>query len=645
MTDLFPITSEQLILMLGFLLITVASNQIARVFQQVKLPLITGLLFTGILSGPYVLGLIPIAVKVELDFINEIALAYIAFAAGAELYLNELRSKLRTIQIISIVQSIVGFLLGVGLVYLVLDFIPFAASLPTKAKWAISMLMATLFIAPSPASIIAVISELRAKGPFTQTVLGVIMAKDFIVVVLFAIVLSIAKPMVSNTVFEFSSLGFLALELALSFLLAFLVGKFLHWILRFGRNKWVKTILVLVLGFLNYEFSDFAKAFSLSQIGHELYFEPLLICLIASFYVSNYTAYRAEFIKILQDISLYVYVAFFTLTGASMNLDLLSQVLLISLVLFLMRLVTILVGALLGSALAKEPTNFYKVSWMPYVAQAGVALGLVTVIAGEFPEWGSNFATISIAVIILNQLVGPPLISKAIGIVGEDRRKAVSGHDGIRDAIIFGYESQSVALARQLKEKGWDVQIATKLSKGSIEEPDNIKIIYDINGFTREEFLQMNADKTEAIVTMLSDEENLKICETAYQHFGTRDIIVRLNHRQNYEKFLALGAKIVDPSTAIVSLLDHFVRSPQATSLLLGMEKGQDTRDIEVMNSDIHGLPLRDLRLPSDVIILSIMRGGQTIISHGYTRLRARDIVTVVGSIKSLDEVQLKFER
>ncbi|MEP2609610.1 MAG: TrkA C-terminal domain-containing protein, partial [Cyclobacteriaceae bacterium] len=234
----------------------------------------------------------------------------------------------------------------------------------------------------------------------------------------------------------------------------------------------------------------------------------------------------------------------------------------------------------------------------------------------------------------------------AIFRIGEDRSKG-SGYedDGIKDAIIFGFESQSVALANQLRDNGWEVQIATRLQEGSIDEPEGVKIFYGLKEFDKAEFDAMDAHKTEAIVTMLSDEENLKICETAYHHFGTRDLIVRLNHRYNYDKFLSLEAKIVDPSTAIVSLLDHFVRSPQATSLLLGMEKGQDSRDIEINNPDIHGLPLRDLRLPGDVIILSIIRGGQTIITHGYTRLRIKDIVTVVGSIKSLDQVQLKFEK
>ena len=120
-------------------------------------------------------------------------------------------------------------------------------------------------------------------------------------------------------------------------------------------------------------------------------------------------------------------------------------------------------------------------------------------------------------------------------------------------------------------------------------------------------------------------------------------MIVRLTDRIYTDRFLELGVKVVDPSMAIVNLLDHFVRSPQATSLLLGMETGQDTRDLELLNKDLHGIALRNLRLPPDVIILSIKRSGHMIISHGYTRLRSGDVVTFVGSNESLEQLSSKF--
>jgi Trk K+ transport system NAD-binding subunit len=211
-----------------------------------------------------------------------------------------------------------------------------------------------------------------------------------------------------------------------------------------------------------------------------------------------------------------------------------------------------------------------------------------------------------------------------------------------RDAIIFGIESQSVALANQLEKHNW---------KSRLVSLDNIKPAGSndfeiINNFvpSLDNFKKLNFDKTEAIVLMLTDEKNYKIAEMIYENIGTKDVIVRLNKRENFEKFHNLGALIIEPTTAMVSLLDHFVRSPNAASLLLGMEEGQDTMDIEIKNKDIHGLRIRELRLPTDLIILSIKRRGQQLMTHGYTRLRLGDEITLVGSPKSLEDIKFKFD-
>jgi len=62
-------------------------------------------------------------------------------------------------------------------------------------------------------------------------------------------------------------------------------------------------------------------------------------------------------------------------------------------------------GGIFGVIAAKDDKKYIFISWMPYVTQAGVALGLTTLIASEFPAWGYEFQTIIIAIIVLNQLV------------------------------------------------------------------------------------------------------------------------------------------------------------------------------------------------------------------------------------------------
>lgn len=637
---------EVILLIAGFVIISIAANQIAKTFQRIRLPLITGLIVTGIIAGPYVIGLVPTTAKVHLNFINEIALAFIAFAAGAELYLRELRSRINSIKWNTFGQLVVTFILGTILVFFCSSYIPYMGDLSNAAKISISMITAAVFVARSPASAIAVINELRAKGPYVQTVMGVTVVKDFLVIVLFSICLSLSQVLIAGQEFKYIEILILLLELMLSFGIGFYVyGYLLKTALKWRIRRISKTILVLLIGYSAYLLSAKVGEYTAVQFDHKIFLEPLLMCILASFHVTNYSRARPEFLKILEDVSIPVYVAFFTLTGASFSLNVIGEVIGVALILFVIRIVTMIIGGYTGGLLAKDPMKFNHLGWMPYITQAGVALGLATVVANEFPGWGEQFATVIIALIVINQFIGPPLFKWAIHQVGEDRSRApVPEFDGIRDAIIVGYESQSVALARQLMENGWEVQIVTKKEKGSFEEPEGLKIAY-FKEFSHKEFLEIDADKSEAIVLMLSDSENLSIAEMIYQKIGTKDVIVRLNQRYNSEKFHALGALIVDPSTAIVSLLDHFVRSPQAASLLLGMEKGQDTRDIELLNPDLHGITLRDLRLPADIIILSVVRGGQTIITHGYTRLRIKDTLTAVGSIKSLDQMQLKFDK
>ncbi|MFQ5737693.1 MAG: TrkA C-terminal domain-containing protein [Acidobacteriota bacterium] len=119
---------------------------------------------------------------------------------------------------------------------------------------------------------------------------------------------------------------------------------------------------------------------------------------------------------------------------------------------------------------------------------------------------------------------------------------------------------------------------------------------------------------------------------------------MRLNDRSNFNRFHELGALIVDPTTAIVSLMDHFVRSPSAASLLLGMGGDQDVIDLEVRNPDLHGLTLRDLRMPLDTLVLSVRRGDQPLVSHGFTRIKRGDWLCVLGPSESLEQVMARFD-
>ena len=69
-------------------------------------------------------------------------------------------------------------------------------------------------------------------------------------------------------------------------------------------------------------------------------------------------------------------------------------------------------------------------------------------------------------------------------------------------------------------------------------------------------------------MTLLGDDENLAVCELAFQHFGTESLVVRLEDRTKQPKFEELGAMIVEPSTQLwsASWISSYVHHPQPRS-------------------------------------------------------------------------------
>ena len=629
---------------MGFAVIALASKQIGLYFVKASLPLISGFLFAGILVGPYVLNLITLEAVENLRFVDEVSLAFIAFAAGNELYLKDLKDRFKSIQWVGTSLVASTFTLGSLAAFFLSEFIPFMQTMPATGRVAVSILAGSILVARSPSSAIAVINELRAKGPFTKTVLGVTVMTDVVVITLFAVNISIADALLTGLSFDIRFILLLLIELSLSILLGYILGKVFMIVLSFRVNSKIKTVLILTAGYGIYILSAGIRHTSHNHLPFDILVEPLLICMIGGFIVTNYCKCRMEFSKILYDTGPPVFIAFFTLTGASLTLDVLITTWPIALVLFFVRCGTIFVGSFTGGVLAGDPMKYNRVSWMAYITQAGVGLGLAKAVVVEFPEWGVPFATIIIAVIVLNQVVGPPLLKRAISLTGEDHSRA-EGPElyDTREAIIFGLESQSMALAHLLKSNGWEVKIAaTGINQKDIE--DSKVEICPIPDLTQNALNQINAGQAEAIITMMSDDENYHICELAYENFGTSILVVRLNNQADFKRFHELGALVVDPGTAIVHLLDQFVRSPSAASLLLGMEENQNVLELELRNPNLHGLALRDLRLPLNTIILSVRRHGQMLISHGYTRLKVGDWVTIVGPPESLKEVELRFD-
>ena len=168
--------------------------------------------------------------------------------------------------------------------------------------------------------------------------------------------------------------------------------------------------------------------------------------------------------------------------------------------------------------------------------------------------------------------------------------------------------------------------------------------VHHISEISLANMVGLDLSQADAIVTFLPDEESYQLCELIYEEFGTNTMVALLDDRVNFDRFYELGVNVVEPQTAVVSLLEHFVRAPVGASLLLGMDGIQDVVDIKLRTPDLNNIRIRDLNLPLDVLILSVSRKNQTIISHGYTKLRVGDKVTIVGPEEKLAEVMARFD-
>ncbi len=639
---------QLIVILAGFGLVALASKEIGRLFQHMRMPLISGFLLCGILAGPFVLGLISEDAPQKLRFLDQICLGFIALAAGAELSIKELRGRLGSIAWVTAGLVLTTFTLGSCALFLLSAYIPFMQSLPVAGRIAVSILGGAILVARSPSSAIAVVTELRAKGRFTQTVLGVTVLMDVVVITLFALNSSVAGALFTDMGIDIGFVPLLATELVLAIGLGYALGKFLQLLLLVNMPRQFKAALLIGAGFSVFVLSSLLRSVSLEHAGHAILFEPLLVCMLGGFFVTNFTDYRAEMRRATHDIGPAVFIVFFTLTGASLDLHVLATTWTIAVILFLVRIVAIAIGTFTAGTLAGDPARNNRISWMAYITQAGIGLGLAKQAAAEFPECGLPFATILTAVIVLNQIAGPPFFKWAIQIAGEAHKKAdPHTFDGARDTIIFGLEDQSVALAKQLLSHGWNVRIASRMAMDleamHIEEAE--VDIRPIENLTIEALRSLAADKAEALVLMLSDEENLQICEMAYEHLGTEVVVVRVHDRTNFQQFHDLGALVVEPSTAIVGLMENFVRSPDATSIMMGMEEGQDIVGLAMLNPDLHGTLIRDVGLPLDIHLLAIRRHGRFVVVGGYNPLNMGDHVTLAGSVESLEKVALLFEQ
>jgi Kef-type K+ transport system membrane component KefB len=407
-------------LILGFMLL--AAYCIGFILEQMRLPRITGYIFAGLLLGPYFFKFYSKESVDALGFLNSLALAFIAFCAGGELKLANIRNKLKSILFLVVGATSVVFVGVTMIVFAISNFIPFMSGQEPVIRLVVSAIFGVIAVARSPSSTIAIISETKAKGNYTDTVLSVTIAPDVVIIILFAVVISACEVLiVGGSAISLSFLLELIGEIATAFALGFFLGKGIVFLIE--KVKVEFPIVITAMGFFVIKFSHLLGDY-LHEI-HEinLHLEPLLICMAAGFTVQNFSKHGTTFLERMDRVSLPIYIAFFAVTGASIAVDVLKTAWFLGLIIVISRIIMFYVGCYFSGRLSGDPPEIFKNTWLGFITQAGVSLGLLAEVVRRFPEIGVPIQTILIASITLNQVIGPVAFKYALFKVGEAKIK------------------------------------------------------------------------------------------------------------------------------------------------------------------------------------------------------------------------------
>ena len=379
------IVSIAFMLFIGFLM--------TRVTKKLKLPNVTAYIITGILLGPYCLKLIPVNIINGMDFLSDIALAFIAFSTGEFFKFEVLKKNGMKVVWITILESLAASLL----VFIVTFFI-------LHLELAFSVVLAALAAATAPASTVMTIHQTGAKGDFVDTLLQVVALDDIVGLLLYSMAISIAVASQTGEGINVTNIIMPILSNIGVLVIGGIFGVFLKLLM--PKKRSTDNRLIITVGLL----------FAFCGICAMLDLSPLLGCMAMGTVYINITDNNKLF-KQINYFSPPILLLFFVRSGLNFKLDALinssasigtTPLLAVGVLYFLVRIVGKYVGAFLGCLWTKKDKKVRNYLGLALVPQAGVAIGLAALGARTLGgEVGVALETIILASSVLYELIGP----------------------------------------------------------------------------------------------------------------------------------------------------------------------------------------------------------------------------------------------
>jgi len=374
---------------------------------KLHIPRVVGYLVLGLIIGPEILGLIPREFVNNSYIITDLALSIIAVLVGARLKTSALKGSAKEVVYITLFQSMVTFAVvasGFILIGNLLD-------LPSGHIVFISLLLGGIATATAPATPLALVHELRAKGNFTSTLLAVVAGDDAVALIMFTLALSIGASLSVGEVFEWQYLIHAFVVVLFTILLGVVAGVTNTMIEKiFTHHKGMETISTLGLIFILYSISEHWKL------------EPLLSAMVMGVVMvntsPNFDLVEKEIDGHLMEL---IFMLFFIMSAMHLQVSALFTLPFVIELYVLLRFFGKVMGSYIGAVAAGSSTIVKKYMGIALVPQAGVAIGLALSIQtlDGVESVAPIILNIVIATTFIHELIGPFMTEYAIKKSGE----------------------------------------------------------------------------------------------------------------------------------------------------------------------------------------------------------------------------------
>jgi Kef-type K+ transport system membrane component KefB len=373
---------------------------------KVKMLNVVGYLILGFFIGPKMLNFIPQTFVDESHLIIDLSLSLISVLIGANLKYDVLQSVWKQVAVISIAEAVFTFVLIGTVLYTMFSYFDFGLS--HHYRLAVSLLFGALASATAPATILAVIHEIKAKGRPSAFLLGVVATDNAITLVLFSFVLIIAGAALDVTNSSFGAYLTIVPVLLSTVLVGISGAVISEGIDRVFKNRRsIKTTSTLGMIFIVYSVSAY------------LGLEPLLASLVMGVVMSNlsprnFFLVRREFDHHLKEI---IFMLFFTLSAMHLDIGFVASMPLVVGVYIAFRFIGKVVGVWIGAKVSGAPKDIQNYLGLALFPQAGIAIGLALSLQHEagFGIMAPIMLNVIIATTMVHELLGPLLTKYALG--------------------------------------------------------------------------------------------------------------------------------------------------------------------------------------------------------------------------------------